>query len=53
MREPLFEIIYGGINMFNIFGEALWLILDKVTDKRLIFDFFFYLDILEISLLTN
>ena len=33
MREPLFEIIYGGINMFNIFGEALWLILDKVTDK--------------------
>ena len=33
MREPLFEIIHGGINMFNIFGEALWLILDKVTDK--------------------
>ena len=27
------KIIYGGINVFNIFGEALWLIIDKVTDK--------------------
>ena len=27
------KIVYGGINVFNIFGEALWLIIDKVTDK--------------------
>lgn len=25
--------MYGGIFMFDIFGEALWLIVDKFTDK--------------------